>query len=736
MAENRELALVLKLVADNFNSELKKSGGMLGEFNRFISDWKTQLVAAGGALFVIAKSTANYGEELLKTSQKVGVSVQALAGLQHAANLADLSQEQLAQGLKFLSVNMVEAARRSGDGEALFRRLGVAATDTTGKLRPTEQVLLDVADAFAKSKDGASKAEVAVKLFGKAGLDLIPFLNQGKAGIQELMAEAQKFGLVMSRENAEAANRFNDELKTLTAQLRGMTFAVGKELIPVMTEFMRVMSELGGGSIASGVGTFMKATVFGFEDLALSIGLAGKQLALLGANFTDIFNPEKARTLGAQMDALAAAKDKQSIEAAGRISGVVPLVESGRPSVPQRELGQEADQEKLAKSLVEIWEAGNRALEIRNKLTRESAEGLSVEFLAFDRREQFRKEDEARQVQLGQMIVEQTGLEVRVRDAALAKERQGLVDNAQAWLTYHAQLGGSTALRYQKEVELTQATLAKQLDLTQEEAAQLLEAWSTHESEKAELILSKTALTAQERETIELQSLTRLAQANERASDDVFAGWAKGMHNYVTQTGNGFNLATDMARSTAQAMEQGFRNFFFDVMDNKIKSFKDVLASLLDFAKRIMAQVAASLATNAILNLVASAFSGGTGKGATAGAGGSAIIGKALGGQGGLRRFAQGGNFIVPGSGGTDSELVRFMATPGEQVSVRTPSQQRQSSAINIAITVNATGGARRESGTGAAPNFSQLARDLSRLVESKIIEEQRPGGLLAGATA
>ena len=82
MAENRELALVLKLVADQFQSELKKQQGALGEFNKFISDWKTQLTAAGAALFAIAKTTANYGEELLRASQRVGVSVQALAGLQ------------------------------------------------------------------------------------------------------------------------------------------------------------------------------------------------------------------------------------------------------------------------------------------------------------------------------------------------------------------------------------------------------------------------------------------------------------------------------------------------------------------------------------------------------------------------------------------------------------------------------------------------------------------------------
>ncbi len=74
-----------------------------------------------------------------------------------------------------------------------------------------------------------------------------------------------------------------------------------------------------------------------------------------------------------------------------------------------------------------------------------------------------------------------------------------------------------------------------------------------------------------------------------------------------------------------------------------------------------------------ILNLV----SGGKG-GESGGLGG---IGSAIGGLGTITKlfgFAQGGEGLVKGSGGTDSQLVQFMATPGEQVMVLTPQQQQQ----------------------------------------------------------
>lgn len=40
MAENRELALVLKLVDDDFKKELQSSKGALSGFNDLIKDWR------------------------------------------------------------------------------------------------------------------------------------------------------------------------------------------------------------------------------------------------------------------------------------------------------------------------------------------------------------------------------------------------------------------------------------------------------------------------------------------------------------------------------------------------------------------------------------------------------------------------------------------------------------------------------------------------------------------------
>lgn len=658
MADNNELAVVLRLVADQFKGELQSSRGAIGQFNDFLRDWKTQLAAAGAALFAVAKSTADFGEEMLKGAQKAGTTVQTFGALSHAAKMADLDNQQLIAGLKALSVNMVEAQQKTGDGEALFRRLGVAAVDAAGKLRPTEAVLLDLAEVFAKSADGAAKTEAAVKLFGKSGLELLPFLNKGKTEIAALMAEAERLGLVLSKDDAEAADKFNDALKKLDAQVKGLTVSIGLPLVRGLTDVLQLFTEVEAAVKRAG------EEMAGFsKHLSENFGKTGVGQGLMDL-FTQLgFGHRKGEAPGpnekALLDALgvnervAARHAQEGRDVHAEIKTPFPNVGSGTATTP-------ADQEKLGKAKLEIFLMQNRAIEIQNKLARE---GVNEYLLAFDRQQQLRKIDEQMEEQRGQAIVRQTQLEVQIRDEANRQERDGMVKLAQAWIEYDNQIGASTEQRYTHRMDLLRATLTKETELTKEEAARLLIAWQNHDQQLAQEILGRTQLTGQERETLERQYLTRLAAVHQEFSGNVFEGWRRGMEQYVRNMDSAFGFAAQMAQRTAQFMEQSFRQFFFDVMDNKIRSLSDLFKSFANFAKQMIAQVMAQLATMLAMKAITGAFGGGFGFGGLFGGGGMGGGADAGGLMGGLK-FASGG----PVLGAGNSDTVRAMLTPGEGV--------------------------------------------------------------------
>ena len=195
------------------------------------------IAALGVGITALVMPVARVGDEFFKLSQKTGVSVEALTALDYAAKLSDVSTEGLTKALQKLSVAMFDTQINGVEGSAALKALGVSATDVNGKIRPTEQVLLDLADKFSAMPDGADKAALAVKLFGKEGLAIIPFLNQGREGITALMEEAQRLGLVMSEDVARASEVFNDNLTRLSAIFEGVQRQIGAAVIPVLADF-------------------------------------------------------------------------------------------------------------------------------------------------------------------------------------------------------------------------------------------------------------------------------------------------------------------------------------------------------------------------------------------------------------------------------------------------------------------------------------------------------------------
>jgi lambda family phage tail tape measure protein len=195
------------------------------------------IAALGVGITALVMPVARVGDEFFKLSQKTGVSVEALTALDYAAKLSDVSTEGLTKALQRLSVAMFDSQVNGEEGSAALKALGVSATDVHGQIRPTEQVLLDLADKFSAMPDGADKAALAVKLFGKEGLAIIPFLNQGREGITALIEEAQRLGLVMSEDVARASEAFNDNLTRLSAIFEGVQRQIGAAVIPVLADF-------------------------------------------------------------------------------------------------------------------------------------------------------------------------------------------------------------------------------------------------------------------------------------------------------------------------------------------------------------------------------------------------------------------------------------------------------------------------------------------------------------------
>jgi lambda family phage tail tape measure protein len=193
-------------------------------------------VAVTGGVVALAKSAIDLADDMRDLSQRTGVGVETLGQFKVAAELSGSSLEGVAKGLTFLNKNMVAAATGTEAAAAAFKTIGVSTTEADGTLRKADKVFLDVADRFAQLRDGPEKAALAIKIFGKAGAELIPILNLGSK-------EIQGFGLGIGPDFADKADAFNDQLGLMKAQTTVLTVQIGSALLPVMSGLVSVVTQ-------------------------------------------------------------------------------------------------------------------------------------------------------------------------------------------------------------------------------------------------------------------------------------------------------------------------------------------------------------------------------------------------------------------------------------------------------------------------------------------------------------
>jgi hypothetical protein len=142
----------------------------------------------------LVRSTVEMGVELGHLSQQTGMSVETLSVLKYAAQTTGIEFEALTKGFKKLSTEAYDATERGAKTAVrAFSELGISVADLKAKNNDLFAVLEMVSNRFKEMPDGIQKNALATELFGRAGQQLIPILNQGAEAIERLKASAPIF---------------------------------------------------------------------------------------------------------------------------------------------------------------------------------------------------------------------------------------------------------------------------------------------------------------------------------------------------------------------------------------------------------------------------------------------------------------------------------------------------------------------------------------------------------------
>jgi phage-related protein len=214
----------------NLNKQAGAVGGGLGRMGQAAKGVGGLMgallpVGAVAGLTAIAKGSIDAADNLNDMSQRTGVAVESLSRFGQAAQDSGSSIEGVAKGMGQLAKRITDPS--SAASKALSG-IGVATRDAQGKVRSLDAVMLEISDRFAKMPDGAEKSALAMQLFGKSGVELIPMLNQGRAALEQYQA-------TISGDMAKSADEFNDSLNAIGRSLSGPFNEAVTALLPAIT---------------------------------------------------------------------------------------------------------------------------------------------------------------------------------------------------------------------------------------------------------------------------------------------------------------------------------------------------------------------------------------------------------------------------------------------------------------------------------------------------------------------
>lgn len=247
--------------------------GTLQQVIQGMSDDIIQLADATGKLSAISGEGAETTSALLNAAKEWGITASVLTP---AIGHLEVQQRML--------TGAQEEGRKAGvEFQAALRALGVETTKSNGEQKNSYQLFLDVADAISKTDDSAKAMTLAAKAFGETGArDLLPFLKQGRAGIEQLEEAQRRYGNVLSGESLVAVRAMVLASKQAESAMAGMWLSIQKEGLPLMSKFAG-----GVQLIALGLNRELRQGLRGSVDdmEAQALAVTGVDKAFAGLSF-------------------------------------------------------------------------------------------------------------------------------------------------------------------------------------------------------------------------------------------------------------------------------------------------------------------------------------------------------------------------------------------------------------------------------------------------------------------
>lgn len=293
--------------ASRLRFQLKMSGVDLG--------------AAGKATTIFAKNLQNWlqKDEALKATTEA--KTKAIKAQIAALEAAGPSTAGYTEKMAALKAKLAAVTAQGEANENALTKLGIAYSDAEGNARPMSALLPEIAEKFKTMPDGPEKTALAMKLFGKNGAAMLPFLNKGAAGLAELAAQSDKFGETLTGDNLAALVASKKAQREWDAAVEGFQVQFGAKLLPLLTA--------GATTITGVLIPAMNGAAAFFRDNQTAIGTTATVVGVLTVAYGALVISQNAQAAGGFVKYLLSVG--QATKAWAIVQGALNVVMSANP---------------------------------------------------------------------------------------------------------------------------------------------------------------------------------------------------------------------------------------------------------------------------------------------------------------------------------------------------------------------------------------------------------------------
>lgn len=231
----------------------------------------TSAVAAGAALVNGTKGVAEYGDNIDKMSQKMGMSAEAYQEWDAIMQHSGTSIESLQGSMKTMSNQAEKNAEE-------FQKLGISQEELASLSK--EDLFSKVITGLQGMEEGTERTAIASKLLGRGAVELGALLNTSAEDTEAMRQRVHELGGVMSDDAVKAAAAFQDQLQDMQTSFQGLSRNMLSEFMPSITEVMSGFTEIFSGNGEGGISTVTN----GVNMLVDNISQAIPQLLQVGSN--------------------------------------------------------------------------------------------------------------------------------------------------------------------------------------------------------------------------------------------------------------------------------------------------------------------------------------------------------------------------------------------------------------------------------------------------------------------